>query len=105
MSNLAFPTELPLEAGKQIIKYATKQDADLGRAALAAWQILGFAGHLAFGNPQLSAPMPTVGATGPTDWNGLMGTAQTSNVIPPELIDLALSILGRWLKQRFAAIN
>jgi hypothetical protein len=94
-----FPTELPIEAGKQIIKFATKQDADLGRAGLAAWNLLGYAGHLAFGDVKLETPMPQAG---PTDWAATMATAEASNVIPPELIDLALAILSRWLKQRFA---
>lgn len=100
MSGPAFPTSLPIDAAKQVIKFVTKQDADLGRAGLAAWQLLGFGGHLAFGDVKLEVPMPQ--ATGPTDWVATIATAESSNSIPPELIDLALAILARWLKQRFA---
>lgn len=100
MASQQFPTELPMESARQIIKFATRQDADLGRAGLAAWNLLGFAGHLAFGPVVLQPPMPQAG---PTDWAATMQQAEAANAIPPELIDLALAILGRWLKNRFQA--
>jgi hypothetical protein len=49
-----FPSEFPLDAIKQLTLYVTKQDPDLGRVALAAWNILGYAGHMSFGS---SAPL------------------------------------------------
>lgn len=99
--NPTFPTDVPKEAIKQIYSFATRQDPNLGKAALAAWQVLGYAGHLAFGSVSLDNNMPLSTALPPDQLHKMVGDASESGSIPPELIDLAISIFVRWLKTRF----
>lgn len=96
-----FPTDLPKTSVQQLYKFATRQDPDLGKAALAAWQILGYAGHLTFGDVSLNLDMPLTQA-GPPDWAAVCtaATDDGNTIIPPELIDLAVNVLVRWLKKR-----
>lgn len=100
-----FPTELPLEAVRQVIKFARRDDTDLGRAALAAWNVLGYAGHLSFG-----APVFLIGATGDDDFdiNSLSGMSmedilndvKLKGMIPPWLISLGIQVVLRFLQRR-----
>ena len=94
-----FPSDFPMDAARQVVKFISRKDSDLSRAALAAWRVLGYAGHLAFGDVKFLTDAHLFS----NDWPTIIADAQSNNIIPPELIDLALSILGRWLKQRFAS--
>lgn len=95
-----FPSELPLLAVRQLFKFVKREDQDLGKAALAAWQVLGYAGHLAFGDAQFLAGDEPIAQTGPIDYTQLLTEAEQSGAIPPALIDIAVSIIVRIIKRR-----
>lgn len=94
-----FPSDLPKAAVRQLYAFATRTDPDVGKAALAAWQVLGYVGHLGFGDVSLAPDMPLT-QSGPPNWGAILATAENDNIIPPELIDLAVSVLVRWIKKR-----
>lgn len=49
----SFPSEFPVVAIQQLVKFVTKSDSDLPKAALAAYNVIGYAGFQAFGQPVL----------------------------------------------------
>jgi hypothetical protein len=96
---VAFPKEFPKEAVHQVVAFVTKQDQDLGRAALAAWNILGFAGHLSFGDvviPTLNQEMKPLSHE---EMIASLTTLDTKGAIPPWVIDLAINIIMRLINK------
>jgi hypothetical protein len=96
--SVGFPSDVPVTAIQQIGKFVTKSDSDLGRAALAAWQVLGYAGYQVFGPVQL---LTTDAGPAPTheDFKSLVDGTVDLKSLPPWLIPLAIQILLRFLER------
>lgn len=117
---MPFPTEFPALEIKQIVKFITKQDADLSKAVLAGYTILGYAGYQAFGQPVLqlvgTANEPPVEPTKAqlvasiAEVNDLLNKIegvptlkQGSIQIPQWLMDYVLTLLQTYLKKLLGA--
>lgn len=89
-----FPTELPIGALRQLGLFVTRKDADLGRASLAAWQLVGFGLNKYFGEVRFmmaaDAPIPPV-----VDVEETVKLVQSTGKVPDWVWPLALKIIER----------
>jgi hypothetical protein len=94
MEETTFPTVLPMGALRQLGLFVTKKDSDLGRASLAAWQLVGFGLGRYFGDVRFmlgdSAPIPT-----DVNLDVVMTQIEASGAIPDWFWPLALKIIDR----------
>ncbi len=76
-----FPSEFPANELKQLIKFVTKQDSDIGKAALAGYAIIGYGGYQAFGQPVISGTL--IGAKVPTPFGAAPAIGVVATPVGP----------------------
>lgn len=97
---MPFPTELPLQAARQVARFLAKKDLDKGRLALALYELTGFGLGKAFPNAAYLADAP-LEVTDPKV-NELVGTLMSDQPLAdlsPELellLQAAIAKLIKW---------